>query len=237
MSVRQGFLALLSEQPMHGYQLRQEFEARTGGTWPLNIGQAYTTLSRLERDGLVEPLTDQDTSVSDGGAPERFTLTDAGRAEVADWWARPVDRAAPARDELAIKLALAVTVPGVDVRSVVQRQRHETMRSLHDLTRLKSSSRSAGGTGRTLAASGDNDLAWSLVLDSMIFAAEAEVRWLDHVEATVTRAQAAGVREAGTPSSGREHRTTTVGTAVDEAGRSTGAARASSGHGTARGAR
>ena len=54
MSVRLGLLALLDEQPMYGAQLRAEFEARTGGTWPLNIGQVYTTLARLERDGLVE---------------------------------------------------------------------------------------------------------------------------------------------------------------------------------------
>lgn len=239
MSVRQGFLALLSEQPMHGYQLRQEFEARTGGTWPLNIGQAYTTLSRLERDGLVEPSVAQDAPLPDAGAPERFTLTAAGRTEVADWWERPVGRAAPARDELAIKLALAVTVPGVDVRTVVQRQRHETMRSLHDLTRLKSSSRSAGGTGRTAEASGANDLAWSLVLDSLIFSAEAEVRWLDHVEATVTRAQAAGTRETGPAPSG--HGSTpsaTTGPAADAATASaTSAARTTSGPETTRGRR
>ena len=54
MSIRQAMLALLEEQPMYGYQLRTEFERRTGSTWPLNVGQVYTTLSRLERDGLVE---------------------------------------------------------------------------------------------------------------------------------------------------------------------------------------
>lgn len=82
MSIRQGFLALLSEQPMGGYQLRQEFEARTGGTWPLNIGQAYTTLQRLQRDGLVEPMPDDDgaaevqaSSSKSGPNPERYRLT------------------------------------------------------------------------------------------------------------------------------------------------------------------
>ncbi len=173
MSVRQGFLALLSEQPMHGYQLRQEFEARTGGTWPLNIGQAYTTLQRLQRDGLVEPVDDDAPD-----APERFRLTEAGRHEAKDWWTRPVERGAPARDELAIKLALAVTVRSggkpVDVGAVIQRQRTETMRALRDYTRLK----------RETPAD-DAGLAWSLVLDSLIFAVEAEARWLDHVETTM----------------------------------------------------
>ena len=54
MSVRNSLLALLDSQPMYGAQLKAEFEARTGGQWPLNIGQVYTTLGRLERDGLVE---------------------------------------------------------------------------------------------------------------------------------------------------------------------------------------
>ncbi|QAY70156.1 PadR family transcriptional regulator [Xylanimonas protaetiae] len=180
MSIRQGFLALLSEQPMGGYQLRQEFEARTGGTWPLNIGQAYTTLQRLERDGLVEPVPDDAapaTSPKGGPNPERYRLTEAGRAEATAWWQRPVERNAPARDELAIKLALAVTVHGVDIGAVVQRQRTETLRALRDYTRLKRDA-TTDGPG----------LAWSLVLDSLIFAAEAEVRWLDHVETAVLRA-------------------------------------------------
>lgn len=184
MSVRQGFLALLSERPMHGYQLRQEFEARTGGTWPLNIGQAYTTLQRLQRDGLVEPVADDDEG------PERFRLTDAGRAEADAWWLRPVERKAPARDELAIKLALAVTVQpdghGVDVAAVIQRQRTESLRALRDYTLLKRD-----------AAEDPDGLAWSLVLDSLVFAAEAEVRWLDHVESTVARA--AGARPTPAP--------------------------------------
>ena len=54
MSVRHALLALLSEGPKYGLQLREEFEARTGEIWPLNVGQVYSTLQRLERDGLVE---------------------------------------------------------------------------------------------------------------------------------------------------------------------------------------
>ncbi|GAB3165419.1 helix-turn-helix transcriptional regulator [Myceligenerans halotolerans] len=180
MSVRHALLVLLSERPMHGYQLRQEFERRTGGTWPLNIGQAYSTLSRLERDGLIVPVGSDDP-----GAPETYRLTGTGTEQARAWWSTPVDRATPARDELAIKLALAVTVrvdgQPVDVSGIVQRQRTATMTVLRDLTRLK---REAG-----------DDLAWSLVLDSMIFAAEAEIRWLDHVEASVHRA----VREPREP--------------------------------------
>jgi DNA-binding PadR family transcriptional regulator len=180
MSVRQGLLALLAQQPMYGYQLRQEFEARTGGTWPLNIGQVYTTLNRLQRDGLVA-----EAGVRTDGSTV-YELTDAGRAEVDRWWSTPVERSGPARDELAIKLALAVTAPGVDVRAVVQAQRSASMRGLQEYTRL-----ARGGDGtRDGAASGRGELAWRLVLDSLVFATEAEIRWLDHVEHRLARAAA-----------------------------------------------
>lgn len=180
MSIRQGIVALLAEQDMHGYQLKMEFERRTGGTWPVNIGQIYTTVQRLVRDGLVRPATDEHEG--DRADVERFTLTDAGRLAAAAWWSTPVERGAPARDELAIKLALAVTAPGVDVRDVVQAQRSESMRALHEYTRL-TAQQGDPDDGEDAA-----DLAWSLLLDHLIFDAEAEVRWLDHVEARVTRA-------------------------------------------------
>jgi DNA-binding PadR family transcriptional regulator len=173
MSIRHGLLALLERGPSHGYQLRAQFDAATGATWPLNVGQVYTTLDRLERDGLV----------AQDGAPDAegriaYRLTDAGHAEVRAWFTSPVSAKAAPRDELAIKLALAVTTPGVDVVSVVQTQRTATMASLQELTRLKVRG-DGGDTG---------DLAWSLVLDSLVFRAEAEIRWLDHCEARVARA-------------------------------------------------
>ncbi|ACQ81421.1 transcriptional regulator, PadR-like family [Beutenbergia cavernae DSM 12333] len=178
MSVRNGLIALLSERPMGVYELRKEFDARTGGTWPVNIGQVYATVQRLVRDELVEPLPEDYEVASD---VEFFRLTEAGYVAAEAWWAAPVDRSAPGRDELVIKLALAVSAPGVDVGAVVQAQRAESMRALRDFTRLK-----AGGPAPEQA---DRDtLAWSLVLDHLTFAAEAEVRWLDHVEVVVTRA-------------------------------------------------
>lgn len=201
MSVRHGLLALLAHEPMHAYQLRQQFERRTGGTWPLNQGQVSTTLQRLVRDGLVEagpeqpdPAATSSTGTTDT-APERYRLTAAGRTEAEAWWRTPVDRGAPARDELAIKLALAVTTPGVDVAAVVQAQRTETLRALRDYTRL---SARAGGDDGARPDDGATDLAWSFVLDSLVFAAEAEVRWLDHVEARLRR-RGIGTSPPGTP--------------------------------------
>lgn len=178
MSVRQSLLAILDQGPCYGYQLRTEFDRRTGSIWPLNVGQIYNTLDRLERDGLVaKGDTDEHGHVY-------YQITDAGHAEVASWLGSPVVRSAAARDELAIKLAIAVTLPGVDIAAVIQVQRRGSLRILQDLTKTKNA------TGEPESA---GDLAWQLVVDSLIFAAEAEVRWLDHSEARLARAAAAGL--------------------------------------------
>lgn len=171
MSVPHGLLALLDEGPRYGYQLRADFEQRTGGTWPLNVGQVYTTLGRLERDGLVEPAGADD----EGRAVYR--ITPSGVEHVRDWFASPLSRDGRPRDELAIKLAMAVTVPGVDVAAVVQAQRRDTLQHLQELTRTK-------------VRIPPGDLARLLVLESQLFKAEAEVRWLDHCEATLSAAAA-----------------------------------------------
>ncbi|RAY12374.1 PadR family transcriptional regulator [Actinomadura craniellae] len=173
MSIRHGLLALLAQGPRYGYQLRAEFESSTGSTWPLNIGQVYSTLSRLERDELVLR----------GDADEEgrfvYSITAEGTAEVRHWFATPVERTDRPRDELAIKLAMAVTTPGVDVADVVQTQRTATLRALQDLTRLKA--------GASAAPADPGEQAWRLVLESMVFHAEAEVRWLDHCESFMVR--------------------------------------------------
>ncbi|MDT0307109.1 PadR family transcriptional regulator [Streptomyces sp. DSM 44917] len=188
MSIRYGLLALLESGPRYGSQLRAEFESRTGATWPLNIGQVYTTLGRLERDGLIGP---------EGGGDAKqqlYAITEAGRRELGAWFARPVDRSQPSRDELAIKLAMAVGSPGVDVRGIIQGQRRHTLKVMQDYTRLKA---------RALAAAqepgGDagQDIAWLLVLEQLIFHAEAEARWLDHCEARLVRL--AAERRAAAP--------------------------------------
>ena len=177
MSIRNSLLALLNSQEMYGAQLRTEFETRTGARWPLNIGQVYTTLGRLERDGLVEGAGAAD---EDGRIPYR--LTGAGRAEVAAWWGEAVPRDVAPRNELAIKLALAVTMPGVDVRAIVSAQRSATMAHLRELNRGKPRRRPGPPEGAVLTVSADE-----LILESLIFADEAELRWLDYVEERLAR--------------------------------------------------
>jgi DNA-binding PadR family transcriptional regulator len=169
MSIRLGLLALFADGPKYGYQLRTEFEARTGGSWPLNVGQVYTTLERLDRDGLVaaEGVNDEGRTI--------YAMTGAGRSALMTWFFTPVAEVDRPRNELAIKLLMAATTEGVDVPGVVQRQRTESMRLLRDCTSLRRDADAA------------DDLAGMLLLDNVIFALEGELRWLDHVEATVLR--------------------------------------------------
>ncbi|MCK1795039.1 PadR family transcriptional regulator [Streptomyces sp. XM4193] len=183
MSIRHGLLALLERGPRYGSQLRTEFESTTGSTWPLNVGQVYTTLGRLERDGMVVQ-----NGVDDAGH-DLYAITDAGRAELHSWFRAPVDRTNPPRDELAIKLAMAVGAPGVEIRDVIQSQRHHTLKAMQDYTRLKAQALAAVPTNR-------DEVAWLLVVEQLIFQAEAETRWLDHCESRLVRLAAAVAAES-----------------------------------------
>jgi DNA-binding PadR family transcriptional regulator len=170
MSVRHAVLALLSEGPKYGLQLRHEFEQRTGEVWPLNVGQIYTTLQRLERDGMVEAESD-----ADAGAQRAYRLTDAGAAELTEWLHTPPDLGTPPRDELVIKVLVAIHVPGVDIHDVVQAHRRRVVELMQEWTRVKRD------------ASAD-DLSLSLVVDAELFRLDSVVRWLDAADGRLRRA-------------------------------------------------
>jgi DNA-binding PadR family transcriptional regulator len=170
MAVREGLLALLREGPRHGYQLKTAFDSATGGVWALNVGQVYTTLDRLARDGLVD--------VEETPEHKRYSLTAAGREELGAWWqAGPVD-APPPRDELLLKVLLAVE-DGVD-HALDVITRHRTA-----LTTLLQTHRRATKPGAT------GDLAAAMVADALAVRAEADLRWLDLCEGRIVRARAA----------------------------------------------
>ncbi len=171
MSVSMSVLAILDEGPSYGLQLKNEFEARTGGVWPLNVGQVYTTLDRLERDGLVR--------LGAGGAGEPgkqniYEITDEGRAQLWSWFSIDTGVGAPARDGLVLKLVMAASHPSVDASAVIQVQRKGAVQVLQEYTRLKRDDAGA-------------DLGWHFLLDSLIFQTEARVRWLDACEARLAR--------------------------------------------------
>src|SRR3954454_12034163 len=167
-SVQNAILALLAERPRHGYELRDLFEAALGGNWELNSGQIYSSLDRLARDGLVVQ-----EGVERGGGPDKrlWALTDAGRKELANWFDSPVPRDYRLRDEFYLKLMLALVTQASRARSILQVQRRELFRELHDLT------------ARRNVLDPRQQLARIMLLDSAIMHTEAELRWLEMVEA------------------------------------------------------
>lgn len=169
MTVRHSLLALLAREPAHGYGLKSTFERTTGGAWPLNVGQVYTTLARLARDGLVTPVGTGDAT------RQSWKITPAGRAALKLWYRSPVVDDPPSRDELALKVLLAVAADAVDVREILHGQRAATLEQLQRLTRQKAK------------ADPEQELPWVLLLDAMILKAEAEVRWLDLCEERLRR--------------------------------------------------
>jgi DNA-binding PadR family transcriptional regulator len=162
MSVPHALLALLSEGPKYGLRLQNEFEARTGEVWPLNVGQVYTTLQRLERDELVESDGEGERSQKQ----KRYRITSAGAQALAEWLHTPPELVPPPRDELVIKVLVALQVPGIDVPEILQVHRRHAIEVMQRYTRIK-------------AEAAEDDVALALVADAELFRLEAIVRWLD----------------------------------------------------------
>jgi DNA-binding PadR family transcriptional regulator len=160
LSVPHALLALLSATPKYGLRLQSEFEARTGQVWPLNVGQVYTTLQRLERDGLVEADAEGERS------QKRYAITPAGMRELQAWLRTPPDLVPPPRDELVIKVLVALQVPGLDIRELLQAHRKQVIEVMQRYTRIK-------------AEASEDDVALALVADAELFRLESIVRWLD----------------------------------------------------------
>ncbi len=163
MSVRHALLALLSQGPTYATRLRLDLQQRTGELWELNIGQVYTTLQRLERDGLVR-------EDEQGGDTRYFVLTATGREELDRWLRTPPQLDTPPRDELVIKVLVAVDVPGVDVADVVLAHRQQVVEAMQAFTRIKASADS-------------QDVALAIMVDAELFRLEGVLRWLAAAEA------------------------------------------------------
>jgi DNA-binding PadR family transcriptional regulator len=181
MAVREGLLSLLVEGPRHGYQLKSEFEALTGGVWPLNVGQVYSTLDRLERDGMVI------THEADG--QKTYAITPVGVDVLGDWWETTPADEPPARDELILKVLMAVGSGGDRALAVVTQQRTAVVEMLQRRRRLnKQRSRAAARAGDALAA--------ELMTDALVVRAEADLRWLEMCEARLLQQAASADRGA-----------------------------------------
>lgn len=176
MAVKHGLLVLLRDEPHYGYQLKTEFEAVTGGVWPLNVGQVYTTLDRLERDGLVsmEPSADEQ---------KLYSITVKGLGELGQWWDVVPDDEPPPRDELMLKMLMAIEQGRDHALAVLTRQRTALL-TLLQIRRRERSGGSSGAAGSRPSAG--ERLAAELVTDALIVRAEADLRWLDLCESRIS---------------------------------------------------
>jgi DNA-binding PadR family transcriptional regulator len=161
---------LLAQRPRHGYELHAAFEALVGGVqnWDLKPAQVYTTLSRLQDAGLVE---ETDAREGSGGPDKRvYAITPLGREALQGWFDNPVlsDRQ---HDEFFLKLMISLVTGENEPARIIQVQRSSLFQDMHDLTARRS------------RANPHKQLAQILLLDQAIMHLEADLRWLDMIEA------------------------------------------------------
>ncbi|HEX6239032.1 MAG TPA: PadR family transcriptional regulator [Acidimicrobiales bacterium] len=165
MTVRSSLLALLAEAPATGYGLKQRYDERTGALWPVNIGQVYKTLRRLQEEGLVS---------RHGGDSAPYELTAAGRRDLSEWLTEPVPPVAD-RDELTVKVILACATPQIDAVEVIQRHRSALVEELQQVTRSRGAA--------------DENTTWLMLTDALVLRIDAAIRWLDRCEARLAQAE------------------------------------------------
>jgi DNA-binding PadR family transcriptional regulator len=169
MSVRHAVLGLLAQRPRHGYELRAAFEAFVGGkeTWDVHPAQIYTTLTRLEENGMIA-----EHDIAQEGGPEKriYAITPQGHNALTEWFITPVDREHQ-RDEFFIKLMLCLATGHVDPHQVMHVQRTQLYQDLHNFTVQRS------------RVDPRSELARILLYDKAIMHLEADLRWMDLVQA------------------------------------------------------
>src|SRR2546428_6344068 len=164
VSLKYGVLGLLKEQPLHGYEVKNRFEAMLGGTWDVNIGQIYTTLQRLERDGLIRPV---------GPRGDRgkllYELSPHGQKALDEWLAEPDSGPQQLHEDIYVKLLLAARIANGNLPGMLARQKRTYLQRLRDLNRLEERARSDGRV----------DLA-RLVRGALLHT-EADLKWVDEL--------------------------------------------------------
>ena len=168
MPLHHAVLALLTDGPSHGYQLKAEFERSIGPQWgTLNIGHLYQVLGRLSDDGLVSSERQ-----SQYARPDRvvYALTDEGAAELDRWLSEPSERQTGYRDDFFLKLMAVIRRGDPAANSMLlDRQRGHLLGELRNLSEL---SRSAA-----------DDLVVSLLIDAAQLHVQADLTFLEKVEA------------------------------------------------------
>jgi DNA-binding PadR family transcriptional regulator len=162
--MRELFLALLAGDRGYGYELKQTLQQEFGDLLPaLNAGQIYSTLARLERDGLVAGQSVE----GDSRRKRVYELTDDGRAALARWIETPVP-GTRLKDEFFMKFVIVVSARLAEPLALIEAQRREYLQSLRDLDAL-------------LAADGRGAAA-ELLVEGAVLHAKADLEWLDLIE-------------------------------------------------------
>ncbi len=174
MSVRYGVLGLLSAKEMHGYEVKAKFDELTGGFWRLNFGQVYSTLDRLVKEGLV-----QRAGEVVNGWPERklYRITTRGRDSLDDWVRRPVAQPRALRDDLFVRLLFCDRSSPDPILHLIDRHRDAYQMEMQKLSKRKAE--------LSRLRSSESLSVTEVLIDAALFHAEAELRWLDHVEQKV----------------------------------------------------
>lgn len=195
LSVRHAILALLAQEPRHGYELHSLFQAIVGGAgvWPLSHAQVYTTLGRLEDSGLVVK-----TATRRVGGPDQhvFDITSSGREELDRWYATGI-QSTHQRDEVFLKITLALLDEHADPEAIIREQRATLYRDLHELTTRRNEVRNA------------SELPQALLLDKAIMHIEADLRWLEMAESRLLEMRSSPMPDIPPPRRGRPPRPVT----------------------------
>lgn len=160
--IKGALLGLLAIQPMHGYDLKVSLDRTLGQTSKFNVGQVYTALAKLEKDGLIAP---EYVARDDRSEMKVYHLTERGQEELARWFETPVEKV-DLRDELFMKLTLARRTGGAEVPALIRRQRLATVRAIQELTRLKEAYHPV------------DEMEVILLIEGAILHLEADLQWL-----------------------------------------------------------
>ena len=169
--MRSLFLALLADASRYGYEIKQALEQEFGELLPaLNAGQIYSTLARLERDGLVVG----ESIEGDNRRKRVYELTEAGRAALAGWIEAPVP-GTRLKDEFFMKLVILASAGLAEPKALIAGQRREYLQSLRDLD-------------ATLTANGNRPAA-ELLVEGAVLHLKADLEWLDLIEQRLPMAE------------------------------------------------
>ena len=162
--MRSLFLALLADESRYGYEIKQTLEQEFGELLPaLNAGQIYSTLARLERDGLVVGRSIE----GDNRRKRVYELTEAGRTALAGWIEAPVP-GTRLKDEFFMKLVILASAGLAEPKALIAGQRREYLQSLRDLDAV-------------VSVDGSRPAA-DLLAEGAILHLKADLEWLDLIE-------------------------------------------------------